>query len=714
VAFLEIFKVEQFKGEIKNLKLQFLKDKEIIENNELQIAKLKKENQELKMRNDKYNEVSTNDKFMYNSNERFIERLNEENKNFKLENEKYVETIACNEIDIAKLKDNIREEKDKYIKINQENANLKLENEKYKETISCNELDIEKLKDNNGEEEDKNIKINQENANLKLENEKYKETIACNKIDIAKLKDNIVEEKDNNIKITQENVNLKYEYEKQKEIITYNNGEIAKFKKEIEENKEKFIETHEENEKLKLENQKYEQINIHNENEIFKYKEKVISAENLSKEYKVQNMNLKSKIQEYENILNDESYYKVKDINKYLCKLENDKNNIEKVINTKKSELNSLLENIKQLEEKIIVLDDEILYQSFGLYIPLYEFVNSDEYKEELELIRVKQKEMLKSNRATSNIIYWGVDSNVDKDPKLVNDNIKQIIRCFNGECESIINKVKFNNIESIKNRVKKSYDSLNKINRRNGIEISEEYLNFKFQELNLAYEYNVKKQEEKEERRRLLEEKREESKLLKELEEKRRELEKEKMHYDNVMKHIEDQIKNEQSEERLNVLLDKKSDIENNLCDVDKALKEVDYREANYKAGYVYVISNIGAFGENVYKIGMTRRIEPQDRIDELGSASVPFKFDVHAMIFSDDAPKLESAIHRAFEDEKVNVVNGRKEFFNVRLEEVEKVVKANYDKSVNFIKIPEAQQYRESLKIREDLINTFNNKVN
>ena len=117
MAFLEIFKVEQFKGEIKNLKLQFLKDKEIIENNELQIAKLKKENQELKISNDKYNEVSTNDKFMYNSNERFIKRLNEENKNFKLENEKYKADISCNEIDIAKLKDNIGEEKGKNIKI---------------------------------------------------------------------------------------------------------------------------------------------------------------------------------------------------------------------------------------------------------------------------------------------------------------------------------------------------------------------------------------------------------------------------------------------------------------------------------------------------------------------------------------------------------------------------------------------------------------------
>ena len=116
-----------------------------------------------------------------------------------------------------------------------------------------------------------------------------------------------------------------------------------------------------------------------------------------------------------------------------------------------------------------------------------------------------------------------------------------------------------------------------------------------------------------------------------------------------------------------------------------------------------MYVISNIGSFGENIYKIGMTRRLDPQDRVDELGDASVPFRFDVHAMIFSEDAPALEAALHNAFEDKKVNLVNNRKEFFNVTLDEIEKVVKENYDKTVDFIKLPEAEQYRESMMIRK-----------
>lgn len=110
--------------------------------------------------------------------------------------------------------------------------------------------------------------------------------------------------------------------------------------------------------------------------------------------------------------------------------------------------------------------------------------------------------------------------------------------------------------------------------------------------------------------------------------------------------------------------MLEKKEEIENQLSNLQQALDDVDYREANQKAGYVYVISNIGAFGENVYKIGMTRRLDPMERVDELGDASVPFNFDVHAMIFSEDAPKLEAALHKAFEDRKLNMVNTRREF--------------------------------------------------
>ena len=152
-------------------------------------------------------------------------------------------------------------------------------------------------------------------------------------------------------------------------------------------------------------------------------------------------------------------------------------------------------------------------------------------------------------------------------------------------------------------------------------------------------------------------------------------------------------------------IFLLKKSEIEAHLQYIDQEIKDIDYREANQKAGYVYIISNIGSFGEGVYKIGMTRRLDPQDRVDELGDASVPFKFDVHAMIFSDDAPALEAALHRAFDSRKVNMVNNRKEFFRVTLDEIEDVVKKSYDKTVEFTRLPQAEQYRETQMIQKKL---------
>ena len=194
--------------------------------------------------------------------------------------------------------------------------------------------------------------------------------------------------------------------------------------------------------------------------------------------------------------------------------------------------------------------------------------------------------------------------------------------------------------------------------------------------------------------------EQREQAKIQKELEEQRRKIEKEQTHYQTAYEKVQMQLKlNPDNPD----LLSKKAELEGQLFDIDKALKDVDYRQANMRAGYVYIISNIGAFGENVYKIGMTRRLEPQERIDELGDASVPFNFDVHAMIFSDDAPALETALHKAFENRKLNMVNQRREFFNVTLEEIKEVVKKNFDKTVEFIDVPDAEQYRISMRMKE-----------
>ena len=191
----------------------------------------------------------------------------------------------------------------------------------------------------------------------------------------------------------------------------------------------------------------------------------------------------------------------------------------------------------------------------------------------------------------------------------------------------------------------------------------------------------------------------REAARLQKEIEAQRKKIEKEQTHYQTAYEKLLKQLEEDPDNSDL---LAKKSELENQLNDIDRAIKDIDYREANQRAGYVYIISNIGAFGENVYKIGMTRRLDPQDRVDELGDASVPFNFDVHAMIFSDDAPALETALHKAFEDRKLNMVNTRREFFNVTLDEIKEVVKENFDKTVEFVDVPDAEQFRVSQKMK------------
>lgn len=400
-------------------------------------------------------------------------------------------------------------------------------------------------------------------------------------------------------------------------------------------------------------------------------------------------------------LLSDE-HYKALDIKGHLVELSRKETEFINEILEKENEVSIIEDKIKELNNQVVELDDEILYQSFGLYKPLYDFTNSLQYKERLDEVRKQQKEMVKNKSAVSYSLSWTVNGSKAQGTKMTNDNIKQILRCFNSECENVIDRVKFNNFDSMKSRITKSYESLNKLNEVNMIAIEQNFLELKYEELNLAYEFQLKKQEEKDELRILREQQREDAKVAKELEERRKEIEKEQQHYENALCRLDDQIQVEKNETRLEFLLEKRKEIEANLVDLDIALKEVDYREANQRAGYVYVISNIGAFGENVYKIGMTRRLDPQERVDELGNASVPFKYDIHAMIFSDDAPKLESALHRAFVNKRINAINNRKEFFWVTLAEIEKVVKENHDKTVEFINVSPAQQYRETLKMK------------
>jgi hypothetical protein len=232
-------------------------------------------------------------------------------------------------------------------------------------------------------------------------------------------------------------------------------------------------------------------------------------------------------------------------------------------------------------------------------------------------------------------------------------------------------------------------------------VELSRKYLSLKIDELHLAHEFQVKKQEEKEEAKRAREELREQQKLEQEIRAAREKIAKERKHFATAMRELQACLEKAQSEEERALLVAKLAEIEAGRAALESEEKLIDYREQNAKAGYVYVISNVGAFGEGIYKIGMTRRLEPMDRVDELGDASVPFWFDVHAMVFSDNAPALEAKLHERFAAGRLNKVNGRKEFFRADIAEIEAVIRENYDAAVEVTHEAPAEQYRESLRM-------------
>lgn len=425
-------------------------------------------------------------------------------------------------------------------------------------------------------------------------------------------------------------------------------------------------------------------------------------------ELKQENIRLQDELSHAQSLLTPEMqnaqklHERIGKLNAQKSTLENNIKDIESDITQRRSNIEQLDLEIKNREKQIIDLDDEILVQDFGLYRPHYNFANALDYKEKLAEIRSRQKALIKNKDAVTGNTNWQVNGSVSKGRKMVNDTQKLLLRAFNTECDELISKVKYTNYDASLNRIYKSAEAISKLGTIMDISIKHAYLNLKVEELRLAFEYQQKKQEEKEAQKAARAEMREAARLQKEIEAQRKKIEKEQTHYQTAYDRLMKQLEHSPDDE---ALLSKKAELENQLKDIDKAIKDIDYREANQRAGYVYVISNIGAFGPDVYKIGMTRRLDPQDRVDELGDASVPFNFDVHAMIFSDDAPALETALHKAFEDRKLNMVNTRREFFHVTLNEIKDVVKKNFDKTVEFIDVPDAEQYRISLKMQHEM---------
>ena len=364
-------------------------------------------------------------------------------------------------------------------------------------------------------------------------------------------------------------------------------------------------------------------------------------------------------------------------------------------------QLASLCNQLAELRSQVLVVEETLLLESFALYQPKYKLTASHEYKTRLDACRERQKAMVKGGVAATGNLDWHVNGSKVEGRKLVKDMMKLVLRSFNNECDFCVDNVKFDNIELGEKRIRQSFDACNKLGRVMTVSLAYEYLTLKLDELWLAHEYQVKKQEEKEEAKRVRQELREQAKLEQEIRAAREKIAKERKHFNTALRDLNFRLEKASSEEDRSALLLKISEVEAGRVALDNDEKLIDYREQNAKAGYVYVISNIGAFGEGIYKIGMTRRLDPMDRVDELGDASVPFWFDVHALVFSDNAPALEAKLHEHFASGRLNKVNGRKEFFRADIAQIEEVIRANYDAVVEVTHDAAAEQYRESLRM-------------
>lgn len=275
---------------------------------------------------------------------------------------------------------------------------------------------------------------------------------------------------------------------------------------------------------------------------------------------------------------------------------------------------------------------------------------------------------------------------------------IKAMIRGFNGEVDGHLVKVSASNLEKKITSVKKSFEQLNKMYERNQIRLANNYLALKIDELRLAAEYELKKQEEKEILREQRAKEREDKKLQAEIAAKRKQVEKDRKHFSQMVNNVEKLLLTATDEKKIKLDAQLK-EYQEKLAEIEEMEEDIDYREGHATAGYVYVISNLGAFGEDVYKIGVTRRLEPLDRIRELGSASVPFQFDVHALIFSENAFALEKELHDKFDKYKINKINSRKEYFKVPFSEIKSTLENHKELTIELAEEAEAFEYRQGL---------------
>lgn len=336
---------------------------------------------------------------------------------------------------------------------------------------------------------------------------------------------------------------------------------------------------------------------------------------------------------------------------------------------------------------EVVELDDQKVLQDVGIYRYHHPLEDAAAYKERLGVVNTKIDALVKGHAAVLASDMFTFDGSLAKGRKMTADLSKLMLRAYNAEADNCVRSLRAGNVTTALGRLERAMTAIEKLGTLMEIRINPDYHQVRVEELELTADYQMKVQEERERAREQRAELREQKRAEAELAAERERLDKERAHYVGVLETL--RAKGDESAV---------TELETRLGAIDEAIEANDFRAANIRAGYIYVISNIGAMGPNVVKIGMTRRLEPADRVRELGDASVPFLFDTHALFFSEDAVTLENELHKAFADRRVNHVNTRREFFFATPTEVRQILVQKVGGLLEFNETPEAPEYFQS----------------
>ena len=337
----------------------------------------------------------------------------------------------------------------------------------------------------------------------------------------------------------------------------------------------------------------------------------------------------------------------------------------------------------------MVELDDARVLQEVGIYQYHHPLENAEAYREKLRGLQERIKGFVVKGDAILASDMFTFNNSLAKGRKMTSEFSKLMLRAYNAEADNCVRSLRNGNVLTAVKRLEASMASIEKLGSMMEMRVNPEYHALRVEELELTADFQMKVQQEKEEAREERERLREERKAAQELAAERERLDKERAHYANALAAL--LASGDEAAA---------ADLQQKIAEVEAEIAQNDFRTANIRAGYVYVISNIGAFGPNVVKIGMTRRLEPMDRVRELGDASVPFPFDVHALYFSDDAVTLENELHHAFAERRVNNVNERREFFFATPEQVREILTAKLGSLLEYNAEPEANEYLQSKK--------------